>query len=882
MLGLAVAPAAIAAPPGNDNKANATVIAPGVAGGSLTQSTAEATKEAGEGDHAGDRGGASVWFSWTPNFGTGRDATVYISTEGSDYDTLIDLFGPGGRIAANDDLTDDTTASRICFGTSTDGTQTYVFPVDGYDGATGNLHLSWGVQPDGVPCPIQPPDLSASAPKVGDRLFGTYGRFTTGGGISGQWLRCTEYACSAIADVFQPDYVVQRRDIGTALRFESTLTFGGSTVKNTSDPTGIVGQTAATHLNGRIFWASNRDGPSNYEIYSMFPNGTGLLRVTNRVGFDSEPSLTVAGDALAYVQDGVIVVANPDGSEPFSLNATGAFPTWSPDLGSRIAYVASDPARAGIRVNNGATDHFIFPVPMGLVRDASWSPDGTKVAYSYRSATPGSRSHIVVVRADGRQETATGLTSETVDDHNPAWSPDGTKIAFVRGPVSGTVDDGDLYVMNADGSNQTRLVDGTSTPTTSSLVNSVAWSPDGTTLVFSQDVAIGEDELFTMPAAGGVATRLTMSAGRDELPFWATAASFPLHVDFSGDGSGGVLFSPAGAVCPPAGCDGVFADGTTVTVTALPNTGSVFNGWSGDCTSASESCTFTTVGPRDLFADFSTAPPPPAPPPGGGGSGGGGGIPDLRVTLSASSVVLASGAESDLVATVTNVGTQSALRTLLSITLPTTTTLLGQPAFDRGSGCTGTQPIVCNLDFLPVGATAKIVFAVRVNGPGVIIAIVRADREANPADNRAEVSLRLETSNTAPPSTIPSACKGRTASGNAKPNRLVGTACADVLRGRGGADTLLGRGGADILYGGTGRDVVDAGAGDDTVFARDGARDTVRCGGGKDSVLADRVDKVSADCETIRRGSQPLGASREPSRTLGFRTVKFGGTSQEP
>ena len=48
------------------------------------------------------------------------------------------------------------------------------------------------------------------------------------------------------------------------------------------------------------------------------------------------------------------------------------------------------------------------------------------------------------------------LTFDPRRDFNPAWSPDGKRIAFVRFRIlSGGPPSGEIYVMNADGSNQT-------------------------------------------------------------------------------------------------------------------------------------------------------------------------------------------------------------------------------------------------------------------------------------------------------------------------------------------------------------------------------------------------------------------------------------------
>ncbi len=110
---------------------------------------------------------------------------------------------------------------------------------------------------------------------------------------------------------------------------------------------------------------------------------------------------------------------------------------------------------------------------------------------------------------------------------------------------------------------------------------------------------------------------------------------------------------------------------------------------------------------------------------------------------------------------------------------------------------------------------------------------------------------------------VASAATAANVIGTAGDDRLSGTPRADTILGREGRDRLLGRGGADFLQGGAGRDLIDAGAGDDRVAAQyDGARDTVRCGGGADLVNADLLDAVAADCELVGRR-----LSRDPYTT---------------
>jgi len=73
----------------------------------------------------------------------------------------------------------------------------------------------------------------------------------------------------------------------------------------------------------------------------------------------------------------------------------------------------------------------------------------------------------------------------------------------------------------------------------------------------------------------------------------------------------------------------------------------------------------------------------------------------------------------------------------------------------------------------------------------------------------------------------------------------------DTLYGRGGNDTLLTSDGDDKVVGGPGSDEIATWGGDDRVNSRDGEPDTIRCGAGTDTVVADPLDTLT-DCENVQ------------------------------
>jgi CSLREA domain-containing protein len=121
-------------------------------------------------------------------------------------------------------------------------------------------------------------------------------------------------------------------------------------------------------------------------------------------------------------------------------------------------------------------------------------------------------SEIYVMNADGSGQTR--LTNNSVRDDYPTWSPDGSKIAFIR--QNGSVLS--INLMNADGTNQTELTTFTIGSTQSYPYErfGMSWSPDGTKIAFQDST-----DIFTINIDGSNRINLTNGQFFNYEPSWS-------------------------------------------------------------------------------------------------------------------------------------------------------------------------------------------------------------------------------------------------------------------------------------------------------------------------------------------------------------------------
>jgi Tol biopolymer transport system component len=187
---------------------------------------------------------------------------------------------------------------------------------------------------------------------------------------------------------------------------------------------------------------------------------------------------------------------------------------WSPD-GKWIAtevWSDTDPSRDGINlapidVAKGPRDW--TGQVTGIHRDVpvAFSPDSKELLF-VRVTTTDRRGALMKLDIAGNvvsRITEPGRTVFANDYFGPAatWSPDGTRIAFAATDAAGSKEKMQVFVSDADGGGATALTD------PGSFITAAAWSPDGNWIAFDRIVTVVLHRQFVIRPDGSGLTDLT-------------------------------------------------------------------------------------------------------------------------------------------------------------------------------------------------------------------------------------------------------------------------------------------------------------------------------------------------------------------------------------